>query len=93
MEKRFRLLLLLLAMSFLQPLFAQDKKTGLSKEKTEEKEDSKKKKKSPFKEYDKVITAEAKSDGGLFTVHMVDDKLYYEIPFAMPNSRSYMVNY
>src|SRR5258706_10508459 len=30
--------------------------------------------------YDKVITKEAKSKKGLFTVHQVKDKYYYEIP-------------
>jgi hypothetical protein len=31
-------------------------------------------------EYDKVITKEAVSDEGLFTVHRVDKKYYFEIP-------------
>jgi hypothetical protein len=35
------------------------------------------------KPYSEVITAEAKSDSGLFIVHWVDDKLYYEIPNEM----------
>jgi hypothetical protein len=30
--------------------------------------------------YDRVITKEAKSDEGVFTVHRIKDKLYYEIP-------------
>jgi hypothetical protein len=30
--------------------------------------------------YDRVITKEAKSDEGLFTVHRIGDRLYYEIP-------------
>src|SRR5262245_29963613 len=30
--------------------------------------------------YDKVITKDAKSDEGLFTVHRIKDKVYYEIP-------------
>src|SRR5438132_8848688 len=30
--------------------------------------------------YDKVITKEAKSKKGIFTVHQVKDKYYYEIP-------------
>ena len=34
------------------------------------------------KPYEEVITAEAKSDQGIFTVHRVDDKLFYEIPTA-----------
>jgi hypothetical protein len=33
-----------------------------------------------MKSYSEVITDKAKSDEGLFTVHWVDDKLYYEIP-------------
>jgi hypothetical protein len=32
--------------------------------------------------YDRVITKEAKSDEGLFTVHRIGDRLYYEIPAA-----------
>ena len=30
--------------------------------------------------YDRVITKEAKSDEGLFTVHRIKDRIYYEIP-------------
>ena len=30
--------------------------------------------------YDRVITKDAKSDQGLFTVHRIKDRLYYEIP-------------
>ena len=30
--------------------------------------------------YDRVITKEAKSDEGIFTVHRIKDRLYYEIP-------------
>ena len=37
------------------------------------------------KPYKDVITAEAKSDTGLFTVHRIDDKVYFEIPTAMYN--------
>lgn len=32
------------------------------------------------KPYDQVITSEAKSTSGLFTVHVIKDKYYYEIP-------------
>src|SRR5689334_9884796 len=32
------------------------------------------------KPYDRVITKDAKSDAGVFTVHNVKDKVYYEIP-------------
>src|SRR5262245_14363153 len=33
-----------------------------------------------IKPYDKVITKDAKSDDGVFTVHRVKEKVYYEIP-------------
>jgi hypothetical protein len=32
------------------------------------------------KPYDKVITKDAKSDDGVFTVHTIKEKIYYEIP-------------
>jgi hypothetical protein len=32
------------------------------------------------KPYDRVITKEAKSDEGIFTVHTIKEKVYYEIP-------------
>jgi hypothetical protein len=35
-----------------------------------------------IKPYDKVITKDAKSDPGVFTVHSIKDKIYYEIPRA-----------
>jgi len=46
-----------------------------------EKGDNKDKKKP--KKYSEVITKDAKSDAGLFTVHRVDDKYYYEIPDSL----------
>lgn len=36
--------------------------------------------KSDLKKYSEVITKDAKTDEGLFTVHKVDDKYYFEIP-------------
>jgi hypothetical protein len=33
-----------------------------------------------IKPYDKVITKDAKSDDGVFTVHRIKEKIYYEIP-------------
>ena len=43
------------------------------------------------KPYDKVITKDAKSDAGLFTVHTLDDKFYYEIPDSLFNREMLMV--
>jgi hypothetical protein len=36
-----------------------------------------------IKAFKEVITAAAKSDEGLFTVHRIDEKLFYEIPIKM----------
>jgi hypothetical protein len=35
-----------------------------------------------IKPYDKVITKEPKSDAGIFTIHELKGKVYYEIPVA-----------
>ncbi|PYE80773.1 uncharacterized protein DUF5118 [Winogradskyella epiphytica] len=43
------------------------------------------------KPYGKVITKDAKSDQGLFTVHALDDKYYYEIPDSLFNREMLMV--
>ncbi len=48
-------------------------------------------KKGGIQPYSKVITKEAKSDPGLFTVHMVDDKYYYEIPDSLLEREMLMV--
>ncbi|MHA6279598.1 zinc-dependent metalloprotease [Salinimicrobium sp. CAU 1759] len=39
--------------------------------------------KGDIKPYSEVITAEAKSDEGLFNTHFVGDKLYFEIPLEL----------
>jgi hypothetical protein len=71
--------IILLAIGLLpNVLYAQEAEASGDEDKTEETE---KKKKSPFKDYDEVITDDATSDEGLFTVHLLDDKLFYEIPF------------
>ncbi|MEM9391538.1 MAG: zinc-dependent metalloprotease [Bacteroidota bacterium] len=44
---------------------------------------AKPKEKPQFKPYDEVITKKAISDDGLFTVHQVGEKYYYEVPFTM----------
>ncbi|WP_116105456.1 zinc-dependent metalloprotease [Lewinella sp. IMCC34191] len=44
--------------------------------------DTEKKKDSKFKDYDEVVTDEAVSDEGMFSVHRVGDDYYFEIPFT-----------
>ena len=58
-------------------------------EKSEPKEKDKSKKK--IKPFDEVITKDALSDEGLFNVHKVDDKWYFEIPFELLNEELLIV--
>ncbi|MCF6295788.1 MAG: zinc-dependent metalloprotease [Flavobacteriaceae bacterium] len=48
-------------------------------------------KKDAIKPYDKVITKEAKSDIGLFTVHKIDATYFYEIPDSLFEREMLMV--
>jgi len=64
------LLPFLMLLCTLSPLLGQD-------------EENDKKKKNKFKPYAELISDEAISDEGLFTVHQVDDKYYFEIPFEL----------
>ena len=48
-------------------------------------------KKGAIKPYDKVITKEAISDEGLFTVHKIDDQFFYEIPDSLFEREMLMV--
>jgi hypothetical protein len=78
--------LLIVAVLMTVPSFAQKKKHKKQESKPaeasqpEKKED---KKEGGILSYDKVITAKAKTDEGLFKVHRVDDKYYYEIPDSL----------
>ena len=48
-------------------------------------------KKGDIQPYKKVITKEAQSDEGLFTVHKIDDSFFYEIPDSLFNKEMLMV--
>ncbi|WP_411767407.1 zinc-dependent metalloprotease [Winogradskyella sp. A3E31] len=52
---------------------------------------SKKPGKNDIQPYDKVITKEAKTDEGLFDVHKIDDKYFYEIPDTLFEREMLMV--
>ncbi|MDP5229961.1 MAG: DUF5118 domain-containing protein, partial [Cellulophaga sp.] len=49
-------------------------------------------KKGGIQPYDKVITKEAKTDKGLFDVHEIDSKYFYEIPDSLFNKEMLMVS-
>lgn len=80
------LLPLMLAMPPLQAAHFQEPEEEEKAEQTEdekkpeEREAPKKQEKPKIKPYDEVITEDAKSDEGVFIVHRVKEKLYYEIP-------------
>ena len=59
-----------------------------------DKADAKKKKGNGngIKAYSEVITDEAVSDSGLFNVHQIDDKLYYEIPHTLLDTEVLLVS-
>ncbi len=59
-----------------QDTFAQKKKKKGEETTTPEKP----KKKGSLKDYKEVITSDAISDEGLFTIHKVEDKYYFEMP-------------
>ncbi len=81
-KQSLRLLVLALSLSVSScAVFQPEKK---SESKTASAENSKKDK-NGLKPYDKVITKDAKSDKGLFTVHEVEDKYFYEIPDSLFN--------
>ena len=51
-----------------------------------------KKKQGKIKDYNEVITKDAITDKGLFDVHVVDDKYYFEIPTKYLNTDMLLVS-
>lgn len=81
MKNYLKVVLLLLCIPFISndadaQIFGKKKK----KEATKPAAPAKKGPKGKIKDYKDVITEKAKSDEGLFTVHTVEDKYYFEIP-------------
>jgi len=81
MNKRFtnKLFLIALSVSVSSCAVFQSKKSSAESAKKESE------KNGDLKPYSKVITKDAKSDKGLFTVHRVEDKYFYEIPDSLFN--------
>jgi hypothetical protein len=73
--------LLLGMLPAVQPALGQeDKKDEVSATHKDEGPADRDRERNKIKPYDEVITKEAKSDPGLFLVHRVGDKIFYEIP-------------
>lgn len=84
----------MLALSILittETLAQKKKKKSKNAPATEKKEGSKAQDKNGMKPYSKVITKEAVSDDGLFTVHKIKDKYYYEISDTLMGREMLMV--
>lgn len=76
-------------------LFSTSQYAQLGKKKSKDEPVSappEKKSESTIKEYSKVITKDAISDEGLFTVHKVDKKYYFEIPNKYLNKDMLLVS-
>ncbi|MCB7481487.1 zinc-dependent metalloprotease [Christiangramia sediminis] len=81
-KQSFRLMLVALSLSVSScAVFQPETKSSESTKNGESEE----KKDGDLKPYAKVITKDAKSDKGLFTVHEVDNKYFYEIPDSLFN--------
>ncbi len=82
----------LVGLMAIQPAEAQRSKRKKKKDKTEAAAPAKKPGKGDIQPYSKVITKEAKTDKGLFDVHEVEDKFFYEIPDSLFNREMLMVS-
>jgi putative NIF3 family GTP cyclohydrolase 1 type 2 len=91
--KHLPIKLLFVASAFLAFSCSTAKKASKSKKDATvmAKPPAKKPGKNDPKPYNKVITKDAKSDIGLFTVHTIDDKYYYEIPDSLFDREMLMV--
>lgn len=92
--KKFSVALLVAVIFYNQPdMYGQVKdSTVVSKEaEVAKKEEPAKKPTGGVKPFKDVITAKAVSDDGVFTVHKVDDKYYFEIPDQMLKKEFLMV--
>ena len=80
--KTFNLLFIMAALLFSPQIFSQEKDSAAVKNDTvKTKKDDKKK--AAIKPYKEVITDKAVTDEGVFKVHKIEDKYYFEIPDAM----------
>lgn len=88
MLKKLPFLLLILSVLVLSSCSSSKKAAG-AKAASAKKKPSKK---DGIKAYGEVITKDAKTDKGLFAVHRLDDKYFYEIPDTLLNREMLMVS-
>ncbi len=85
------LLMLAVAITTTDGYAFQSKKRKKGKKKTTEQPKKNGDKKGAILPYNEVVTKEAKTDKGLFDVHVLKDKYYYEIPDSLLNREMLMV--
>lgn len=91
---RFAVVVLMLLFAVNSSVIAQrkkDKKSDAKPAETPAPAEKKDEKKEGIQPYEKVITAKAKTDKGLFSVHKLDDKYFYEIPDSLLGREMLMV--
>ncbi|MDO6440025.1 zinc-dependent metalloprotease [Cyclobacterium sp. 1_MG-2023] len=96
LKSKVSLLILLLVgfgLNLVSPDLAEAQRRKKKKDKQEEKDTEKKptKTKDGFKSYGEIIKDSTQSKAGLFAVHKVDEKYYYEIPEEMLGREMLMV--
>jgi len=90
--KNLHIKLLFVASVFMIVSCSTAKKASASKSaSTAAKSGSKKSGKNDIQPYSKVITKDAKSDAGLFTIHKLDEKFFFEIPDSLFEREMLMV--
>ena len=86
------LIVMAIAMLFAHPAEAQFKFLKKEKAPAPVAKPAPPKKKEKIKAYSEVITKDAKSDSGLFTVHQIDENYFYEIPDELFGREMLMVS-
>ena len=72
--------------------YGQKKSKKKGAEPAPQSQPAKAEKKSPFKKYSDIVTSDAVTDEGLFKVHTVGEKYYYEVPFDLLNTDMLLVS-
>ena len=86
-----KILVVLFVIGFVADTQAQKKSKKKKKGKTEAVAPKPTPKKGEILPYNKVITKDAKTDEGLFKVHQIDEKYFYEIPDSLLEREMLMV--
>ena len=92
MHKIYFLTLCIAALIYPMNSNAQSKKTNKKTKNQVEKATPANKKEDPIKPFDKVITKEAVTDDGLFKIHKVKDKYFFEIQDSLLNKDMLLVS-